>query len=165
MNRSLYPAKNDWGVSLLVGGLAILCFGLGIACFFLPSPTYISGVLLLLTGALLQSIWMRTYYEIDERHLRIQCGPLWWTVSLKHIFLVEKTSSIWLMMGGPHLRFALSKDGLMIRYRNHPQQKWFGLFDPSVLISPADRDQFIEALKSARPDLTLTKDGNPELKE
>ncbi|QDU77290.1 hypothetical protein Pan97_43570 [Bremerella volcania] len=165
MNRSIYPARIDWGISLLFAGLAILSFGMGIVCFFLTPPTYIGGTLLLLTGALLQSIWMGTYYKIDEHYVRIQCGPIWWTVPLEHIFSVEKTSSVWLMMGGPHVRLALSKDGLMIRYRSHPKQKWFGLFDPSVLISPVDRDQFLEAIKSARPDLTFTPDGNLRLKE
>lgn len=165
MNRSFYPAKIDWGVSLLLAGQAMIYFGLGIVCFFLSPPTYIGGILLVLTGALLQSIWMYTYYKIDEQYLRIQCGPIWWTVPLEHIFSVEKTSSIWLMMGGPHLRLALSKDGLMIRYRSGPQQKWLGLFTPTVLISPVDRDEFLGAIQSARPDLTLTKDGNLGLKE
>ncbi|MBA2114375.1 PH domain-containing protein [Bremerella alba] len=164
MNESLFPAKVDWGVSLLLAGLAVLCFGFGIACFFFPAPSYIGGVLLLLTGALLQSVWMRTNYKLDELRVRIQCGPFWWTIPLRHITQVEKTSSIWLLMGGPHLRFALSKEGLMIRYRRPTQQKWFGLFDPSVLISPADRDQFFDALLSTCPNMTLTKDGNLGLK-
>ncbi|MFN3151135.1 PH domain-containing protein [Bremerella sp.] len=165
MNRVLFPAKIDWGVSVLLAVMAIFCFVLGIVCFFLPPPTYISGVLLLLTGALLQSIWMYTRYKIDEQIIRIQCGPIWWTVSLEDIYLIEKTSSVWLMMGGPHLRLALSKDGLMIRYRRYPGQKWLGLVDPAVLISPADRDQFLDAIRSARPDLIATADGNLELKE
>lgn len=108
---------------------------------------------------------MSTYYEIGEKHLRFQCGPIWWTVPLEDIYLIEKTSSVWLMMGGPHLRMALSKDGLMIRYRRHPGQKWLGLVDPAVLISPADRAQFLDAIKSARPDLIATAEGNLELKE
>ncbi|PQO27960.1 hypothetical protein C5Y96_16405 [Blastopirellula marina] len=165
MDRSRFPAKIDWGISLLIAGLAILCCGQGIVCFFLPPPTYISGVLLLLTGALLQSIWMWTYYTIDKQYVHVQCGPIWWTIPLADIYGIEKTSSIWLMMGGPHLRLALSQQGLMIRYHRHPGQKWFGLFDPAVLISPVDRDRFLEAIKSARPDLVLTEKGNLRLEE
>ncbi|MEW4562919.1 hypothetical protein AB1K70_10365 [Bremerella sp. JC770] len=48
----------------------------------------------------------------------------------------------------------------MIRYRSEPNQKWFGLFDPSVLISPVDQDQFLEAIQSARPDLAFDPAGN-----
>lgn len=165
MDQSRFPAKVDWGISLLLAGLAILCFGLGIVCFFLPPPTYISGVLLLLTGALLQSIWMWTSYTIDQTNVHVQCGPIWWTIPLEDIYGVEKTSSIWLMMGGPHLRLALSHVGLMIRYRRHPGQKWFGLFEPAVLISPVDRDAFLDAIKAARPDLTRTEEGNLRLVE
>jgi len=160
MNRSLFPAKIDWGISLLLAGLAILCLGLGVVCFLLPQPTFIGGIPLLLTGVLLQWIWMRTVYQIDQQYVRIQCGPIWWKVRLDHIFAIEKTSSVALMMGGPHLRMSLSQDGLMIRYRSHPNQKWFGLFDPSVLISPADRDQFLQAIQSARPDLAFDPAGN-----
>lgn len=165
MDRSRYPAKIDWGIYMLIAALAILCFGLGIVCFFLPPPTYLSGILLLLTGALLQSIWMYTVYTIDQQNVRIQCGPIWWTIPLEDIYAVEKTSSIWLMMGGPHLRLALSHEGLMIRYRRHPQQKWFGLFDPAVLISPVNRDAFLDAIKSTRPNLMQTEEGNLRLEE
>ncbi|MEW4562918.1 hypothetical protein AB1K70_10360 [Bremerella sp. JC770] len=77
MNRSYFPAKIDWGITLLLAGLAMVCLGLGVVCFWLPQPTYIGGISLLLTGALLQSIWMRTVYQIDARHIRIQCGPIW----------------------------------------------------------------------------------------
>ncbi len=153
MSRTLYPARIDWGVSVLLAGMAIACLGLGLVSLFLPPPSFIGGIVLLMTGALLQSIWMRTYYQIDEEELRIQCGPLWWTIPLKHIYSVEKTSSLWLMVGGPHLRFSLSRRGLMIRYRRHVQHKWFGLFDPTVLISPSDRDQFLANIRALRPDL------------
>lgn len=165
MKRTRYPAKIDWGISVLLAGLAILCIGLGIVSLFFPTPAYIGGMLLLLTGALLQSIWMRTVYKIDQRYIRVECGPLWWSVPLEQIYLVEKTSSTWLMMGGPHLRFSLSRHGLMIHYRRHPQHKWFGLFDPAILISPAERDQFLAAIQSARPDLISTSSGHLGTKE
>lgn len=159
MNQPLFPARIDWGISLLLASLAIACFGLGIISLFLPPPSIVGGIFLLLTGALLQSIWMRTYYQVDQERVRIQCGPLWWNIPLEQIYFVEKTSSVWLMMGGPHLRFALSRRGLMIRYRRHTSHKWLGIFDPSVLISPLDRDQFLASIHTARPDLTMSQGG------
>ncbi len=155
-----FPAQVDLGISVLLAGMAIACFGLGLVSAFIPGSPYFAIVLLLLTGVLIQSIWMRTFYEITETHLRVQCGPFWWRIPIYQITKAEKTSSLWLLMGGPHLRFALSKEAVFIRYQKSQSHKWFGLFPPAVLISPSDRNVFLETLQAASPDLTSNEVGN-----
>ena len=147
---------------MLLASQAIACFGFGIVCMLLPDPTYFGGIVLLLTGLLLQWIWMRTYYEITDQAIKVHCGPMWWTIPLSGIHRVEKTSSIWLLMGGPHLRFALSQTAVMVHYRTNSQHLWLGIFEPAVLISPAKRDEFLEELKTACPNLQASDDGNLE---
>ncbi|MBI1246919.1 hypothetical protein GC197_03635 [bacterium] len=150
MQRQIFPARIDWWITLLLAGLAIATLSLGIAFFLIPDGSYLGGTLMLLTAALLQSIWMWTWYEIGETDLNIRCGPLWWRVPLEEINQATPSDSIWPLMGGPHLRFALSSQAIMIHYG---ERKWLGLFRPAVLISPQDRQQFLTLLKQSAPNL------------
>ncbi len=75
--------------------------------------------------------WMllATHYTIDGNSLRIAAGPLRWHVPIDEIVSVERTRSPWSLP-------ALSLDRLRICYSG----------GKSVMISPADKETFIEAL-------------------
>jgi len=80
-----------------------------------------------------------TRYTLEEDRLRIQSGPLHWTVRLESIEGVRQTRSL---ASGP----ALSLDRIEIRTRGRA----FG-----VTISPENRQRFVEALGRRIPNLNL----------
>ncbi|MEW4451576.1 PH domain-containing protein [Bremerella sp. JC817] len=151
MSPQVYPAKIAPAITALLAGGAILLLALGVVTLLLPRSGELPALAFMATGGLMQAIWMRTTYTINGSHLVIWSGPIRWRVPLEAITKIEKTSSTALMMGGTHLRFALSPEALMIYYEKRPGQKWFGLVEPAVLISPQNRDEFIQALQEAAP--------------
>ena len=89
----------------------------------------VAVVALLLVYLLIGLTLKRTWYEVDDRQLRIVCGIFRWTIPLADIDGVESTRS-------PLSSPALSLDRLRIRYRGKR----------SILVSPADRGRFVAAL-------------------
>jgi hypothetical protein len=83
----------------------------------------------LLVFFLVGSILIRTHYTIAEGSLKIVCGPVWRTVPIDSIRSVRSTRN-------PLSSPALSLDRLRIEYGN----------GRSVMISPDDKDNFMQAL-------------------
>ncbi|MFA1822518.1 PH domain-containing protein [Virgibacillus oceani] len=83
-------------------------------------------------------MWLTTFYVIEANNLVIKCGPYKKKVSFDSIKSVKKTTS---SLSSP----ALSLKRLEIEY---------GVYD-SVLISPYDRDEFIEILSKHCPHIKV----------
>lgn len=115
----------------------------------------VAGILVLFTVLLWVWFWFGTSYEITATHVRIRCGPIRWWIRLDQIVEATPTSSAWLMVGGNHARFALSKDAILIK----ASSKVLGVVPHAVLISPRDRTQFLAKLAAALPHLELCDDG------
>jgi hypothetical protein len=100
-----------------------------------------SGLLvILLVGLFIGHLFMTTYYEIDGRNLRIQCGFLVnQSIDINTIRTITETRN---PMSSP----ATSMDRLEITYNT---------FD-SVLVSPKDKAGFIQALKTVKADIGVT---------
>ena len=93
------------------------------------------GVITLgLTTTLFAWLLRSTYYEIDGDDLRVVCGPFRKRIPVGDIASVEPSRSVW---SSP----ALSLDRLRIRYG-----------DKSILVSPADKRGFIDALGIQKED-------------
>jgi len=154
-----FPAKKDFGtaVAFLVFVAVVIAFG---AWEFATEgasggAAIAVGILLLLTVLLWVWFWFGTSYEITSSHVRICCGPIRWRIKLDEIVEAVPTSSAWLMVGGSHARFALSKDAILIKAR----KKILGVVPHAVLISPRDKTAFLAELAAASPDLDLSGDG------
>ena len=149
-----YPAKKDFGTAaaFLVFVAVVIAFG---AWEFATEgasggAAIAVGILLLLTVLLWGWFWFGTNYEITSSHVRIRFGPIRWRIALDQIVEAVPTSSAWLMVGGSHARFALSKDAILIKASN----KVLGVFPHAVLISPRDKTGFLQALAEASPNIT-----------
>lgn len=155
-----FPAKKDFGTAaaFLVFVAVVIAFG---SFEFATEGTsgsaaIVVGVILLLTVLLWVWFWFGTSYEITSSHVRIRCGPIRWRIKLDQIVEAVPTSSAWLMAGGWHARFALSKEALLIKAGN----KVLGVVPHAVLISPRDKPGFLRALAEASPHLQQCDDGS-----
>ena len=99
-----------------------------------PGPGRGAAVVLLVLGiALVASILVRTHYTIAGGTLRVVSGPFAWSIALSEIRSMTESRS-------PFSSPALSLDRLQIDYGA----------GKSILISPADKEGFIEAIEECR---------------
>lgn len=127
-----FKSKVDaWLVIVLAVSTIVLIAGLAATLYSRPDPLAVVVMLAatLLFLLLVGSILLRTYYRVDAGMLTIVSGPLRRTVAIDTITSVERTRN-------PLSSPALSLDRLRIRYGDNK----------SVMISPADRDKFLNAL-------------------
>jgi hypothetical protein len=123
-----------WAGLLPLGAGTLGCAILG-AKFHQPIGWVVSFVLLMAVG-LVVWIYQATYYEIDGNQLFIRSGPFTWRIPTDEIHSVLPSGN---MLSSP----ALSLDRLEILYGRRR----------SVLVSPAQRSAFLEALAKASPGL------------
>lgn len=89
-------------------------------------------IILLAVKALILSLLLRTYYEIENQTLKIVCGFIYsQKIDIMKIRKIEKTDS------------PISSPALSIRYRI---EIFYNTYD-SVIISPERQAEFIETLK------------------
>ncbi len=154
-----FPAKKDFGTA--VAFLVFIAVVIGFCAFEFATEgasggaAIVAGILVLLTVLLWGWFWFGTSYEITSTHIRIRCGPIRWRIDLDQIVEAVPTSSAWLMVGGSHARFALSKDAILIKASN----KVLGVFPHAVLISPQNRTEFLTELAAASQDLDIIDSG------
>jgi formate/nitrite transporter FocA (FNT family) len=161
-----YPAKKDlWAVCLIA--LIVLAF-IGFGIFFMAMPARNAtsvggGILFLLVGLFFLWTLLATTLEITSSHVVIRWGPLRWRIRIDEVVEAVSTSSVWLALGGTHVRFALSADAVLIKYRKKNGKKWLGFIEPAVLISPQDKTGFLQVLAEASPNLEQSGDGSVRL--
>lgn len=132
MTSKRFPSKIDlWLIVVLVLALATQAYALfsvvsGVAPM---SAKYTMIGTTILVYLLVGSILLRTHYVVEDETLIITCGPIFRTIKLHEITRVTETRN-------PRSSPALSLDRLKIDYRNNR----------SVMISPADKKQFLVAI-------------------
>jgi hypothetical protein len=134
-----FRSKRDGWLMALLNGVVVLELATPI-WIGLAEPGPVPWVVMLVclpTAALLVSILRTTDYAIDAGAgmLRVRCGPFRWGYRLDRIAEVRPSRS---PASGP----ALSLDRLAVR----------GKFS-TLLISPEDREGFLERLAAAAPGL------------
>ena len=155
-----YLAKKDLGTGVMFTLLLVACVGFGIFFITMPDPTVVGGTILMLTGILWLWFWFGTTYEITSSHVIVRLGPIRWRIKMDEIVEAVPTSSVWLMLGGSHARFALSADAIMIKYRKKNGRKWLGFIEPAVLISPQDKTEFLQELAEGSTNIEQSDDGS-----
>jgi hypothetical protein len=118
-----------WGLTLLGAVPALLKPG--------------KGQLLIMVAVILFIgwIWFGTGYEISETELKIRCGPFRQRIPLQEIEEIKRTRS-------PLSSPACSLDRIEIK---HGKSK-------RVMISPADKENFIKTIIQKSPQIQLDED-------
>jgi hypothetical protein len=131
---------------LLIAGMLPLGAGT-IGCAILGAKFHepigwVVSFLLLIAVCFVAWIYLATYYEVNGSQLYIRSGPFTWQIATDEIHSVLPSGS---MLSSP----ALSLDRLEIQYGRRR----------SILVSPAQRSAFLEALTNASPGLAMHATG------
>lgn len=133
-----YSSKKDWWLSVIVFGGMIFAIGSSGLAVFEDTPNVGEIIAALLFPILLSIfivwLWLTTYYVIDDKNLIVRYGPFKKIIPFYSIKSVKKTMN-------PLSSPALSLKRLEITY---------GQYD-TVLISPKDRDEFMDVLAKHCP--------------
>lgn len=126
-----YPSRVDWWIAGLVIGSILFCIGLG--GYLLRVDTKAAIILfgitaLMIVVTLLLAIPCR--YILNDDHLLVQSGVIKYTIPYSDIRKIEKSSN------------PLSSPAMSLRRIKISRSKGF------ILISPPDRDQFIQELQA-----------------
>lgn len=125
-----YPSSIDTWIAFILIGSPLLAIGSGI--FVFPKSTAAGLTLIgmgVMSGALIAMLAWPCYYKLEDKYLRIKCGISEEDILIDRIKSVEISSSSW---SAPALSLKRVKIVLDDGFR---------------LVSPADREAFIEALE------------------
>lgn len=128
-----FKSKNDLWIGLLVW-LPITFF----TVYSLFREGLIIKIIMISTFLFLAWLWAGTEYYISERILKIKSGPFAEDIPIKDILSIRSTRNA---ISSP----ALSLDRLQIRYA----------YGKVVLISPKDKERFIEEILKKNSDIAV----------
>jgi membrane protein YdbS with pleckstrin-like domain len=131
-----FRTKHDFGLGLLIWGILFLATIPAIVQKATPALA-IMIVVILFAGW----IWFGTGYEILDDELRIRCGPFRQRIPLQEIREIKRTRS-------PLSSPACSLDRIEIKYGKSKR----------VMISPADKENFIKTIIQKSPQIQLDED-------
>ena len=130
-----FPSKIDgWLIPVMViafAGVIIALVAVMVTATPWPVRVFIVVAMVLVTF-LLFAVFRNTCYEVGTDELRVVSGPFRWTIRLSEITDIQPTHN-------PLSSSALSMDRLKVSYG---KRKF-------VLISPADKDGFLRAIRQA----------------
>lgn len=144
MGRIVFRSKVDLWLAVLLGGALLFALvSVLVATVRLNDPALWLGLAMTLAvGGFVVWLFLSTCYELDGRELVVRSGPLRWRIDLATVESVTPTRN-------PLSSPALSLDRLQIRYGK-------GRF---LLVSPVERNPFLNALARAEPALERHGDG------
>ncbi len=130
-----FESKKDWWLRLLIwipigGGLVLS----------LMSGGLIIKIVMIFSALSIAWIWFGTYYEFLDDMMVVKCGPFSERIKLSDIKSVKETRN-------PLSSAALSIDRLELRYG----------FSGMVLVSPKDKEAFIEMILNHNSGLIVKK--------
>jgi len=124
----------------IVGGCISLIVSVGLATG-LDKSSYVTISLLLLVSAFLLWSYYGTYYELAQKQIKYNCGPIKGKIEIKEIREVIKGKTLWV-----GLKPATARKGLIIKY---------GKFD-EIYMSPQTNDEFINRLLELNDAIKIT---------
>jgi Bacterial PH domain len=139
-----FPSKKDWWLGLLLWGA--IGYGAYISTYaLLTEKADLLGILItvvinLTLIAFISWLWFTTYYVLGEKELIIRSGPIKKRIPYREISSAHKTLN-------PLSSPALSLKRINITYQ-------FGM----ALISPKNRDEFLQKLSERCPNATIKYD-------
>ena len=129
-----YPSKIGSG---LVAFFVVTLGGIALLMAF--QATWVGLDIIALVSAFIIHLFMTTYYQIEEKTLRVRCGILYdQRIDITQITSVSETNN-------PISSPATSLDRLEIRYEPHG----------SLIISPKDKKGFIQHLLTLQPNIEV----------
>ena len=137
-----FPSKVDRWLYVVIVAAALAAVTAVVTAGMTQPSSLAVGVPSLLLGVGFP-VWIvrTTRYVLADEELRVHSGPFTWRVPLRDVRAVRTTRN-------PLSSPALSLDRLRIDYGD----------DRSIMISPAERERFLEQLRSRVP--TLRSDGS-----
>jgi hypothetical protein len=140
---TVFPSKRDrWFVVIMIPAFAMMIFALVVLIPAKDFGAQLIGLPLTILGLVVSvSVFVKTDYTIDGATLIARSGVFKWRVPIADIQRVYKTDDF---TSGP----ALSLDRIMIVFNR-------GYERHELLVSPADAEGFIAALKSQNPSIAV----------
>ncbi len=133
MNKIVFKSKIDtWLVFVLVVALLILGYAA-----MTSGLSAITTLFFIISSAFITSVLFNTKYTLENDQLIVQSGFLNWSIQVKDITSIESTHN-------PISSPALALDRLQVNYKNK-----------RVLISPKEKNQFINALKKMNSSIKV----------
>lgn len=128
-----FPSKKDWWLGLIIW-VSFLLPPIMLIYEGLYTQLWISVLIIIFVSW----IWFGTGYTITEKELKIKSGPIRSKIPIEKIKKIRKTKN-------PLSSPALSLDRLEIKYGKYS----------TALISPADKEGFIQAIKERNPEVEI----------
>lgn len=131
-----FPSKRDLWLTLLTWGI------LGLAMVpAVTAPDRIGLYILIPTALFVGWILLRTGYTVEGQDLKVVSGPFRYTVPIRDIRKMRRTRN-------PLSSPALSLDRVEISFGEGKK----------IMVSPADREGFVRALRAKNPQMQLEGD-------
>ena len=149
MKQRFYSKKDKGMIIFMVVFVLFLLFVFSTLFFGItkkPAPVFVKiliGTLTLGMSAFLSSMLLNTWYEIDNEFLICRSGPIVKKISISSIRTVSKPKKIFLNQS--YLSLGLSFTQVLISYNSYDD----------VSISPADYDEFMNALIQRNPKIVV----------
>ena len=144
MTSLKFKSRKDFLFQFSILGIVGFCIGLIVAeglATGLDKWNYLTiNMLLLVCGFLLWSYY-GTYYELTQKYLKYNCGPIKGKIEINEIREIIKGKTLWV-----GLKPATARKGLIIKYRK---------FD-EIYISPETNDEFINQLLEINDTIKIT---------
>lgn len=131
-----FSSRKSAVVPILIGFMLIL------GVIGSRDQVYVSLIILLPIVIYLVWMWFDTYYVIDGNQLFYKSALFKGTIDIQTINEIDRKKSLY---AGP--KPSLAGNGLVIKYN-----KW-----DDIYLSPANTDQFIDALKSINPKIKIVQ--------
>ena len=135
-----FPSKRDfWLTAIVLAGEALILGGVAFALASPKAPGWPFAAFLLVAAAAVAWVFFAISYEITKEQLVARCGPFRFRVPLDAILRVLPSGS---RLSAP----AASLDRLKVVFTRKGQETY-------LLISPRDKEAFLQALSEASPGL------------
>ncbi|WP_137790046.1 PH domain-containing protein [Bacillus sp. E(2018)] len=139
-----YTSKKDWWLGLILWGAVGYCAYISTYALVTEKANLlgilITGIINLALIGFISWLWFTTYYILEEKELIIKSGPINKKIPYREISSAHKTLN-------PISSPALSLKRINITYQ-------FGM----ALISPKNRDEFLQELSKRCPNATIKYD-------
>ncbi|WP_397537800.1 PH domain-containing protein [Rummeliibacillus pycnus] len=138
-----FTSKNDWWLTVIVWTAMLFSICSGGYAIIKETPSLgellLTMTLTFLLPILILWLWLTTFYLLEEDNLIIRYGPFKKIIPFESIKSIKKTMN-------PLSSPALSLKRLDIEYGQYQ----------NVVISPKDRDEFMEILSKRCPNAKIT---------
>jgi hypothetical protein len=145
--KQRFYSKKDLGMGIFLAVLTLFLLFLFLMLFFSQTPIFVKIILSVFTlgwSILLGSFWFNTWYDIEDDLLTCRSGLVIKKISISKIRFISKPKKNY-SYSYIYMPLALSFSQIVISYNAYDD----------LSISPADNDEFVNALKSINPNIVI----------